>query len=207
VLQSTNFDETHPMNPYQVPDEALTPPPSMENPALPPPQPPGLVNQVRILAILMIVQGVLEVLMGLFLTGMSVVAVTLMKGAFAKNPNMPPGGPSAEVMSGILFGIYLLMGIGGLAVGLLHCVAGYKNFHFRGRTLGIIASIGGVASIITMYCFPTGVALCVYGLIVHLNGSVIRAFQMREAGFSSEEVLMAFSRYHQPLQPPRQIEP
>jgi hypothetical protein len=184
-------------NPYESPPEVISSPSAVSRP-LPPPQPPGLVGHIRIVAILMIVQGVLELLMGFFLIGMSFMAVTVMKDMFANNPAMPPPGqgPSPEVMGNVLFGTYLSMGIAAFLLGLLHCYAGYQNFNFRGRMLGLIGSLGGLGAIITCYCLPTGIALCVYGLIVHFNASVAAAFQMQAEGFSADAILATFSRYH-----------
>lgn len=184
-------------NPYESPFEVTAAPFATSRP-LPPPQAPGLVGQVRIVAILMIVQGVLELLMGCFLVGMSIMAVTVMKDAFANNPGMPPPGqgPSPEVMGNIVFGTYLAMGLGAFVLGLLHCYAGYQNFNFRGRVLGIVASLAGLGAVFTCYCLPTGIALCIYGLIVHCNPSVAAAFQMQAEGYSGDAILATFSRYY-----------
>jgi hypothetical protein len=162
---------------------------------LPQPQAPGLVGQVRILAILMIIQGVLELIMGVFLLFMSVMAMTVMKDAFADMPRSGDG-PGPEVMSKFLFATYATMGGAGLLLGVLHTYAGYLNFDFRSRTMGIVGAAGGLVSALTCYCLPTGLALCIYGLIVLLNGPVGMAFDMRRAGYSTDAILATFSRYH-----------
>jgi hypothetical protein len=180
-------------SPYYEPEKVADP-----SRTLPQPQQPGLVGQVRIVAVLMIVQGVLELITGAFLIVMSFLAGTVMKDVFANNPNIPPEGkgPSPEVMSNILFGTYAIMGISGLLLGVLHVFAGYRNFDFRGRALGIVGATAGLAAAVTCYCLPTGLALCIYGLIVYLNQSVEMAFRTRSEGYPSEAILVTFSRYH-----------
>jgi len=179
-------------NPYQSPEAPLQPPIAAP-PADPFQRPPGLVRHVRVVAILMIIQGVLETLGGLVLIAMGLVMPWLMT---QQGQNMPvaPGQPPAETFFWILTFVYGGMGIVVLAVAALHVVAGLRNYRFRSRTLGIVAMASGVLSLFMCYCLPTAVAIGVYGMIVYLNHEVAEAFRMGEAGSSASDILAAFGR-------------
>jgi len=181
-------------NPYEPPLEASFS--ANTDQPLPPPQEPGLVSHVRIVAILMIVQGVLDILMGLFLGGMGTFMGTFMREAMQNDPNLQQQpGPSPEVMAGVMTGFYVGFGVLLLVVGVLQAYAGLRNYNFKSRTLGIVALISGVVTIFTCYCAPTSIALCIYGLIVYFNNSVASAFQLASQGHSSDAVLHTFSRF------------
>jgi hypothetical protein len=156
----------------------------------------GWVNQVRIFALLNAAQGMLEIPMGLFTTGMGVALPTMMQWAAAQDKEaakeMPP-----EAMMWMLGGFYLAIGIPVLISGVLRIVAGVKNYRFRGRTLGLVSMIGGLSSMLSCYCAPTAVGLLVYGLILYMNPAVKAAFQMVEQGQTVDQVLAAFNPYQQ----------
>ena len=147
-----------------------------------PPLPPrrsGYVPQVTVVSILMIVQGSLVSLAGLFL---------LFLGPAMFSLNGSTHRAQEEQFITVLGGIYILLG--GLLVGVggLNIVAGIKNLKYRGRTLGITAlSLGGLA-IFGCYCAPTAIGLLIYGLIIYLNQDVSRAFAMGEQGASPEQI-------------------
>ncbi|MBC8350918.1 MAG: hypothetical protein H8E66_02965 [Planctomycetes bacterium] len=185
-------------NPYEAPT-GRTPTPSGSG-ELPPPQEPGMVGQVRIVSILMMVQGALDLLAGLGLIGMGIFMAFAMRDGMMGNPPMQQGnGPSPEVMADVISWVYAGLGVVIGIIGALNVYAGYRNWKFKGRTLGIISMIAGVGTIITCYCAPTSIALCIYGLIVYLNTPVGTAFRMGEEGFSGDEITMTFSpvRYGQ----------
>lgn len=156
-----------------------------------------MVGHVRIIAILLIVQGVLELLVSLYYCAFGLFIGPSLTNAMMENSQMQPGGgPPREFMSTVMTATWIVMAACGLVPGVLHCWAGFRNFMFRGRTLGIIALISSVVSMGTVYCCPTSVALLIYGLIVYLNGYVARAFDLANAGRRPEEILAY--RYEQP---------
>ncbi|MEO8496056.1 MAG: hypothetical protein ABI614_13380 [Planctomycetota bacterium] len=161
---------------------------------LPPPQEPGMVGQVRIVSILMMVQGSLDLLAGLGLIGMGIVMSFVMRDAMMQNPQFQQGnGPSPDFMANMMAGIYGGLGVVIAIIGALSLFAGYRNFKFKSRTLGIISLVAGLGTVITCYCAPTSLALCIYGLIVYLNAPVAAAFRMGEEGYSGDEIAMTFS--------------
>lgn len=158
----------------------------------PPPGNRGLVTHVPVVAVFMMVQGILELIMGIGLIGLGFGMPFLMQEELQKNPPRG-GGPTPEMMSWILIGVYGVLGLLVLSGSALHLIAGIRNYRYRSRTLGIIALITGMATtLITCYCAPTAIAIGVYGLVCYLNPSVAQAFQMVESGKSQSEMLMWF---------------
>jgi hypothetical protein len=152
----------------------------------------ALVTHVPVVAVFMIVQGVLELIMGLALVGLGFGMPFLMKEELQRNPPNA-NGPTPEMMSWIFVGVYGVLGMLVLAGSALHVVAGIRNYGYRSRTLGIVALIAGMAStLVTCYCAPTAIAIGVYGLVCYLNPSVAQAFQMVAGGRSKSEVLTWF---------------
>jgi hypothetical protein len=177
-------------NPYQSPQEPSTPFAeglSMDGSY----RPRGLVNHVRAVAILMLVQGGLEVFAA-FVFGVMAVAIRPMM-LQQQMQMQPPNQPPPEQFFWMFTVVYGVMATASLIVAVLHITAGVRNYRFRGRALGIVALAGGAATtLFTCYCIPTAFALAVYGLIVYLNRSVAEAFRMGEAGRSSTEILNTF---------------
>src|ERR1051326_4700476 len=159
----------------------------------------GWVSQVRTFAILNIVQGVLEVPLGVFLTGLATMFPVLIKMDQAKNAN---GAQDEPGMIWMVSGIYFVIGIPVLVCGILRIVAGVKNYRFRGRTLSLISIIAGAASVMTCYCAPTSLGLLVYGLTLHLNPAVKMAFEMGRQGKTADQILAAFTLYQPGYYPP-----
>ena len=184
-------------NPYETPAGDL--PNSFGGGSLPPPQPPGLVGQVRIVSILMIVQGSLDVLVGLGLIGMGIFMGIFMREAMQEQQLQQPNAPSPEFMGNLMMGIYSGIGVVITIIGALNIFAGFRNWKFKGRTLGVLSLVAGIGAVFTCYCAPTSIALCIYGLIVYLNAPVAAAFRMGEEGYSGDEIIMTFSpvRYGQ----------
>jgi ABC-type branched-subunit amino acid transport system permease subunit len=174
-------------NPYQSPEEPCTPPPDGE----PDRRPPGLVHHVRVVAILMIVQGALELLAGVGLGAFAIVMPQVMRADLQRAPQPQP---MPANMFWVITVIYGGMAAAALAAALLHITAGLRNYRFRGRILGIVALASGLLTFFTCYCLPTAVGVGVYGLIVFLDGSTTEAFAMGEAGCSSSEILTTFRR-------------
>ena len=178
-------------NPYQSPEESCTP--GWGSPTDPHRRPRGLVGHVRVVAILMLVQGGLEAFTAVMLAVMAVAipSAMLQQEVRAPQPNQPP----EELIFWIMTVTYGVMATASLVVAILHITAGVRNCRFRGKVLGIVALAGGaLASLLTCYCIPTAIALGIYGLIVYLNRSVSEAFRMGEAGCSSSEIFNTFQR-------------
>lgn len=169
-------------NPYQSPVESELSGPAPITACV---RQPGLVRHVRIVATLALIQGVLELLAGLGLTFLACNMLMLTQQLADDSPQ-----PDGFWMVGVFYGGLALVV---LTAACLHIMAGWQNRRFRGRTLGIIAMVGGMATLFTCYCLPTAVAVGVYGLIVLLNHEVTEAFCMGEAGHSPQDILAAFA--------------
>ena len=141
----------------------------------------GLVGHVLPVAILMIVQGALELLFGVFLLAAAVMMPMIIPDG-AGDVDMPVS------FKWMMMGTYGVMGGGGLVAGVLHVVGGVFGLKFRRRTLGIVALAVGMASIFTCYCGPTAIGLGIYGLITYLNPAVISAFALGDAGVPVAEI-------------------
>ena len=140
----------------------------------------GLVGHVPIVAILLMVQGGLELAFGGFCLIFAALFMVLPQEAF--------GGTS----QGLVAGMMAFLGIPGLGCGTLRIVAGFYNWRFRRRGLGMTALGVGLAALLTGYCAPTAIALAIYGLIVYVNESVALAFAMGDKGRSRAEIQAAF---------------
>jgi hypothetical protein len=150
----------------------------------------GMVKHVTVICILMIIQGVLEALMGLGLVALGGFFPVMMQMEMQEVE--PPPDMSAEAVSWILLVTYGGLGVLTLIAAALHIIAGIRNYSFRNRVLGLVALAGGMVTMFTCYCAPTAVALGVYGLVTYLNPEVTQAFAMAESGRSRDEILGAF---------------
>ncbi len=137
----------------------------------------GLVRHVMPVAILMIIQGVLELLLGIVYMGLIVFVPMLMR-------DMPAGQgmPPPATFESILMITYGVMGGDGLIAGVLHVVAGIYGLRYRRRMLGIVALAAGMLGASTIYCAPTAIGLAIYGLITYCNPAVVAAFALGDAG-------------------------
>src|SRR3954447_19870967 len=106
----------------------------------------------------MIVQGFLEVGMGLVYIVMAFVMPVLFQQAQMQQQGQvgaPPGLPAgfAEIMTGVYGG----MGAAGFLAGTLRVVAGFRNIGYRGRVFGIVSMVFGLLSLGTCYCSVTSI--------------------------------------------------
>jgi len=193
LRKDTPFGDDNPFrdNPYSSPELQDGPGPGGPAPPYAPMPSRGMVRHVPVVAILMIIQGALEALMGLGLVAMGIF-FPLMMQAEMQQQGGPPGAPSPEAMTWIFLAMYGGMGLAALVAAILHIFAGIRTYKFRGRTFGLVAAIGGMVSVFSCYCGPTTAALGVYGLITYMNPEVTQAFAMGEAGKTREEILAAF---------------
>ncbi len=177
-------------NPYQSPQSPFVP--GSQLGVMPPYQRPGrLVHHVRVIAILMMVQAGLELLAGI---GLIAVGAFMPQFMAMQMENMPqPQQQMPPEFLWFMFAIYGGMGLVALVAGILHGMAGMRNYRFQGRRLGIVAASAGLLTLFTCYCLPTAIGIAVYGLIVLLNREVTEAFAMAEAGHSPDDVLAHFN--------------
>jgi len=175
---------------------------SQQNPYNAPGETPGahrpsgvgaLVPQVRIVAILMMVQGVFETLFGIYLVVMGFVMPSLMDAQMQAQQNQMPV-DQQEVFNTFFFGYFFAAGGACLLIGSLRLVGGIMGIQYRGRGLGLVSHFAGLLMLATCYCFPTALGLGVYGCIVYFNSDVVRAFGMRKQGRSTQEILTHFGR-------------
>jgi len=120
------------------------------------------VRQVPIVAILMAVQGSLEILLALFYAGSSFFLLQLK--------TMPQGGDT-KMMVGLLAGLAGLSAV----IGILRIGSAIFLYQYRGRKWAVITLLVGLSVVGTGYCVPTAFLLTVYGLIVLFDERVIAA--------------------------------
>jgi hypothetical protein len=150
-----------------------------------------MVGQVTVVAILMIVQGALEIIAGLVLALFAMIMPALLAEAVRQQqaqggPNPLPGFPGD--FGDFAAWIYGSMAVLGFVPGILRLIAGIRNLRYRGRTMGIVAHLLGLLSMCTVYCSLTSIGLAIYGLIVYFNSDVIYAFQLGEEGVAAAEI-------------------
>lgn len=138
----------------------------------------GLVNQVRVVAILNAAQGALELLVAMVcLFGGTVLLIVPIE--------MQQGGPNPAVLSAI----YFVAGSVHLILGSLRLLAAWRNYFFQNRVLGIVSLCAGLISTFAGCCAITSLGVAVYGLIVFFDAAVIDAFHRRSQGASIEDCL------------------
>jgi hypothetical protein len=168
-------------NPFESPQFAATP--EIVDPTGRDPRQYGKARQVRVVAVLMIVHGVLLCIGALCLFGLAWFVGDKLADAFAqqqaRNPQ-PQQQLDPAIMTSIVQGMYGVFGVVVLIAGLLGIFAGIRNYSYRNRTLGIVALIGGMVSIMTCYCLPLSGGLLIYGLIIYLSRDAEVAFRWQE---------------------------
>jgi len=108
----------------------------------------------------------------------------------------PQNGPiGTEEFVLIICAAMLAIGILIVATAGLRIYAAYRAYQFRGRVMGIVSLIFGCITILTCYCFPTSLALLVYGLIVYNNQDVKSAFTLGEQGTPAAQILATAAHY------------
>jgi hypothetical protein len=126
-----------------------------------------MVKHVQYVAILMVVEGALELVPGTVLTALAVaVAFGSARGSELKDNVIP-----AELTFVIFF-----LGPALIAAGAFKVFAGLRNMKMQGRTLGLVALGSSLVAVPTCYCAPTALALAIYGFIVYTHADVQREF-------------------------------
>ena len=105
-----------------------------------------------------------------------------------------PVAPMPAGFEWMMLAVYGSMGLAFFVTGVLGIWAGIRMIKFRGRKLGFVALSVGLLSFFGCYCLPTAIGLFIYGLIVLLNPSVKRAFEMGEEGYTANEIQNHFAR-------------
>jgi hypothetical protein len=179
-------------NPYESPTRQA-PEGHKEPGPLPPPHDPGLAGHIRVVAVLMMVQGFFELVFGGIITVMAFVFPAGIAAMMAADPEIQTeGGPDPETAAQVMMVVYLIMGLAGVIPGLLHLAAGFRNVQYRGRTLGMAALAVGLGTTPLVICLPTAVILGMYGIVVYLHPSSVKAFEMGDQGYSAEAIYATF---------------
>ena len=178
-MDSSNFSD----NPY-APTEVIA-----NSVSSPMPHEKRMVGHLMAVGILQIVFGCLELLVGIVLGFYAVLFSTILPNM--KQPGQPPMDPA------VAFWLVVGCGIGGAVVtcfSLLRIGSGIGSFWFRGRTWMLVSLIGGMITSLTCYCAPFAIGVGVYGLIVVLSPAVRKAYEMRAAGLSPNDIKAQFAR-------------
>lgn len=181
-------------NPYQSPESPFEPAEDRAGSPFADHIPSGKASQLPLVAILMMVQGGFELLYAAFLFLMGVLMPMFMAPAMRARPG-PPQGPPLAMMGWAMGGIYLGLGAVLLIGAVLKLVGGFRNYRYRGRVLGIVALISGLASAFSCYCFPTAIALLTYGLIVYFDQQTVYAFRLGAQGQTPEQIKATLERF------------
>ena len=176
-------------NPFAPPRSTRTMPArgGVTDVTLPGPMAGSLVGHVVPVAILMIIQGALELVMGIVWLSLVVVVPALIA-------DMPGGKgvPPPATLQTMLTVVYGVMAAGGMIAGPLHVAAGISGLRYRRRKLGMVALIAGLASASTIYCAPTAIGLAIYGMITYCNPTVVAAFALGDAGVPPADIRARF---------------
>jgi hypothetical protein len=149
-----------------------------------------VVRQVQVVAILMIANGMLLTLMGLYNALGALLFGFLLMAPGAK----PPSNSADETMIAVMAGLQSLLGLAVLLAAVLNIVAGIRCLRLRGRTLALVALFSNVAPLLTCWCAPLCLALMIYGLIVFFHADVAFAFAEVAAGAPAER--FKYARRH-----------
>lgn len=147
----------------------------------------AILRQIRVIAILLIIHGLMLMAMGIFLVGLAIVFPTIMAAQPGGMPQQP-GGPTPGQLKIMMLALYGSMGVAAIVPGILQIVAGSFNVVMKKRMLGIVALAVGTISVGTCYCTPTAIALLVYGLIIYLHDTTQQAFALHDQGYTWDEI-------------------
>lgn len=131
-------------------------------------------RRIPTIAVLLIVQGALDLVFGLALAG---VAVYIASGGTSLRAD---DFPAESAIAVAVFGPALLV------VGVLKVVAGIRNYSYRGALLGTVALASCVVSMANCPLAALPLSLMIYGLRVYRHSDSERAFLMGRQGLSRE---------------------
>lgn len=162
---------------------------------LPPNQQRGWVGHIRPLGWLMVATGTLELLFSVMLLFLGIVLPDFLAEQAETNPVIREQGLTAEELTFWVRVIYGGMGAGLLFVSVLAILTGSRILQFRNR---VFCLTGVALQLFTMmagcYCFPLGVVMAIYGLVVLLNQPVTSAFRLRNLGATPKQIREAFQQ-------------
>lgn len=140
-------------------------------------------NQVPVIGILMIVNGVLCTLFGMLLMfwGPFMQQFLNMQGA-------PPPPPEAQQVLQVVSIVYIALGAVVALAGVINIAGGVAALRYRSRAFVLTALFFNIIPIFTCYCAPTSLGLMIWGLIVMFQGDVAQAFSLGASGYSAEEI-------------------
>ena len=187
------FDSDFNSNPYS-PTAQGTGTQTVGGIPLPAGQKRGMVNQVTVLGVLMVIQGVIDLLAGavvaVYAWLMPTIFDELQKQQAAQGggpgPPMPPDMSMYMAIGGSILAAAIVL------AGILLIYSGIGVTRFERRTTAFVALAGGMITLLTCYCFPTSLALAIYGMIVLLSQPVTLAFSIRQQGHDPGEIQRAF---------------
>lgn len=180
-------------NPYAAIDPSNASDPTA---FLPGPEHIATIRQVKTIAILQIVLGLVEMLVSAILIGFGF----LMAYGVGLQESMPPGQKETFFM---LKFFYWGAGAVILHTSFLRLLSGVYGVWYRGYWLTVISLFAGLVTTFTCYCAPLSIGLCIYGLTVYFNPAVVYAFSLARQGMSQQEI---FDRFTQ-IRPPSLTEP
>jgi hypothetical protein len=149
-----------------------------------------LIGHVRVVAVLSMIEGVLELMLAALCLLVGVLGVG-MRAQFIREFEKG-GDPNAHVFVNFVTIFYCSAGIVMLIIGGMRIYAGLRNYFFQGRALGIVSVCLGFAGSVTGICALPAIGLGVYALIVYFNKEATEAFQMRSQGATADDVIKAF---------------
>ncbi|QEG23756.1 hypothetical protein [Mariniblastus fucicola] len=144
-------------------------------------------RQMKPLCICMIIQGSLEILLGIGYIAMGFVMPNMIMN------QQGGGGPAIpaeqQQMMQMMFG--LIYGVGGgvaIVAGIVRIFAGVRGLYLKSYALGITSHFLGMLNVVTCYCIPTSLGLCIWGNIVYFNPEVKHAFKLVADGHDPADV-------------------
>ncbi|MEM7479074.1 MAG: hypothetical protein AAF483_29165, partial [Planctomycetota bacterium] len=133
----------------------------------------------------MIVNGIFTSFYGIY----TIVLSFFWPDMMANNPAFQDGTPEAKMAMEFMPIAFIATGVLCIILALLYVFSGILLIKFRGYKFAFVALIGGMASLMTCYCFPTSLGLLIFGLIVLLDQPVRDAFEAAEAGVSPKDII------------------
>ena len=162
---------------------------------LPPDQQRGWVGHIRPLGWLMVATGTIELLFAGLLLFLGMVLPDVLAEQAETNPVIREQGLTAEELTFLVRVIYGGMGAGLLIVSILALLTGSRILQYRSR---VFCLTGVAIQLFTLmagcYCFPLGLVVATYGLVVLLSQPVASAFQFRNLGATPKQIREAFQR-------------
>ena len=86
-----------------------------------------------------------------------------------------------EPFLNLLAVLYTVLALWNLALGTLLFWAGWRTRELQGRKLCAVALVASLGGVLGYFCFPTGLILAVFGLVVQLDPRVGRAYALAAA--------------------------